>query len=164
MADPNIIRPSFPKGYLANPKGFLTWKEVENKLIGAKHYWLCSVRPSQHPHVIPLWGAWVDDHFYFDGSPETRHARNISRNPFVEIHLESAEKPVIIEGTARSFIPPHDLAVKISQAYTFKYADLGYAPAPSSWDSGGLFEATPHTIIAWNSFTEDPTKFIFAVK
>lgn len=162
MTSPKITRPHFPQGYVDKPKKLLAWSEVEGQLSEAIHYWLCSVRPNGRPHVIPKWGVWVDDCFYFDGSPETRHARNIADNPHVAVHLESGEKAVILEGTAHAVSRPSpELAEKVAQAYKAKYAALGYAPEPNQWDNGGLFEIVPHTVIAWTSFTQDPTKFIF---
>jgi len=161
MKTPVVTRPHFPKGYVDNPKGFVSWEQVEARLIESKHYWLCSVHPHNHPHTIPKWAVWVDGCIYFDGSPQTRHARNIALNPFVSLHLENGEKAVILAGKAKEIIPPRELAIKISAAYKVKYASLGYAPEPNSWDSGSLIEITPHTIIAWSSFMDDPTKFTF---
>jgi nitroimidazol reductase NimA-like FMN-containing flavoprotein (pyridoxamine 5'-phosphate oxidase superfamily) len=161
MTTPQVTRPHFPKGYVDHPKGLMTWEQVDERLAEATHYWLCSVRPDHRPHAIPKWAVWVNDHLYFDGSPQTRHARNIALNPFVSVHLESGEKAVIMEGTARELMPAQELSVKVAQAYAAKYASLGYSPEPTSWDGGGLFEITPHSVIAWTSFTEDPTKFVF---
>jgi len=48
------------------------------RLDEAKNYWLCSVPPDGRPHVIPKWAVWVDDKIYYDGSPQTRHAKNIA--------------------------------------------------------------------------------------
>ena len=162
MPTPQVTRPHFPKGYVDNPKSLLAWEQVEQKLAEARHYWLCSVRPNGRPHAIPTWAVWVNGHIYFDGSPETRHARNIARNPCVSVHLESGEKVVIVEGTAKEVQPSSDLATAIAREYAAKYATLGYAPEPHSWDAGGLFEIKPHTVMAWNNFAEDPTKFVFA--
>jgi hypothetical protein len=104
----------------------------------------------------------VRGRLYFDGSPQTRHARNIARNPFVSVHLESGEKAVIVDGTAGEKKPSRALAVAIARAYAKKYAALGYSPKPNSWDAGGLFEIVPASVIAWSSFAVDPTKFVFA--
>jgi nitroimidazol reductase NimA-like FMN-containing flavoprotein (pyridoxamine 5'-phosphate oxidase superfamily) len=163
MTTPQVTRPHFPTGYVDNPKGLIAWEQVEQKLVEAKHYWLCSVRPNSRPHAIPKWAVWVNGHLYFDGSPQTRHARNIAQNPFVSVHLESGEKVVIGEGTAQEVRPARALAIDVAAAYSAKYAALGYSPDPTTWDSGGLFEITLHTVIAWNSFTDDPTKFVFAI-
>jgi nitroimidazol reductase NimA-like FMN-containing flavoprotein (pyridoxamine 5'-phosphate oxidase superfamily) len=160
MMDPKISRPHFPPGYLENPKAFVPWGHVEKRLIEALHYWLCSVRPNGHPHAVPKWAVYVQGKIYFDGSPETRHARNISENPQVVLHLESGEDVIIVEGTAKaSGKPAPELALQIAQAYANKYVTRGYAPEPSQWDEGGLFEITPRTVIAWTQFTDDPTRF-----
>lgn len=162
MGQPKVSRPKFPPGYLENPTGFVEWSQVEARLAQAKNYWLCSVHPENRPHVIPKWGVWVNDRFYFDGSPETRHARNIALNPRVALHLESGENVVVIEGTARALgKPAAELAQQVAAAYSTKYAADGYAPEPDQWDAGGLFEITPHSALAWTSFTDDPTKFLF---
>lgn len=161
MNNPKITRPTFPKGYVDKPASFLTWDWVETQLTESKHYWLCSVRPDGRPHVVPRWCVYVDGKIYDDGSPETRHARNIEKNPYVSLNLESGSQAVILEGTtAPAGKPSSELGKKLSQAYK-KYKELGYAPGPNSWDAGGLFVFTPRQGIAWSNFTQDPTKFIF---
>ena len=162
MSDPEISRPDFPKGYLEHPISFLAWADVQQRLVEARHYWICSVRPNQNPHVIPRWGVWVNGCIYYDGSPETRHARNISRNPHIALHLESGAEAVILYGTAKAVNrPEYDLGVIIAAEFRSKYATLGYAPQPDQWNAGGLFVITPETVLAWTSFTENPTRFRF---
>jgi hypothetical protein len=162
MKQPVISRPEFPEGYLPKePEAFLTWAHVEQKLGGALHYWLCSVRPDGRPHVVPRWGVWVDGKLYYDGSPETRHARNIAENDQVNLHLESGEEVVIMEGVAGAILkPPTSLAAKVALAYAAKYAARGYAPQPDQWDDGGLYAFTPHKVLAWTEFNRDPTRFV----
>lgn len=161
MTDPKISRPHFPQGYLENPKALLPWSHVEQRLSDALHYWLCTVRPDGRPHAVPKWAVYLRGKLFFDGSPETRHARNIAENSHVVVHLESGEDVVIVEGTAKeSGKPEPELALQIAQAYAQKYATRGYAPQPSQWDEGGLFEITLHMVIAWTQFTDDPTRFV----
>lgn len=160
---PKITRPHFPEGYLENPTALLPWSHVEQRLSEAVNYWLCSVRPDGRPHAVPKWAVWVEGRIYFDGSPQTRHARNIALNPQVVVHLESGTDVVIVEGAAAALErPAPELARKIAAAYTAKYAGLGYAPGPEQWDNGGLFVIIPRQVLAWTQFTEDPTKFILA--
>jgi hypothetical protein len=66
-----------------------------------------------------------------------------------------------VEGLAKAWDKPSpELGVKVAQAYSTKYSAMGYAPEPNIWDNGGLFEITPHKVIAWTSFTDDPTKVV----
>jgi hypothetical protein len=138
---------------------------VAGQLRDSVHYWLCSVRPDGRPHCVPRWGVFLDGLFYYDGSPETRHARNIMHNPRVSLHLESGEKAVILEGTCRpAGKPSMELAARLAAAYRDKYAALGYAPSADQWDAGGLYVFTPRQCIAWTVFNQDPTKFMFEGK
>ncbi len=161
MTSPKITRPSFPKGYVDNPISEVSWEYVEQRLRESLNYWLCSVRPNGRPHVIPRWGVYLDGKFYYDGSPETRHARNLESNPQVSLHLESGSDVVILEGTALpAGKPDPEFAVRLAEAYRAKYAGEGYSPVPTQWDEGGLFVFTPRQCIAWTVFFENPTKFV----
>jgi len=156
-----IIRPDFPEGYLPDSTSLLDWDYVEECLRTAHNYWLCTVRPNGHPHVIPKWGVWVTGKFYFDGSPETRHARNLATNLYVSVHLESGDRVVILEGIGRAVSHPEAATAEVVAAeYRKKYAADGYAPQADQWDKGGLFVVTPKAVLAWTQFTKDPTKFI----
>ena len=162
MEPTKITRPKFPKGYVDKPVSYLTWDWVATRLTESKHYWVCSVRPDGRPHVVPRWCVYVDGRIYYDGSPETRHAINIGSNPNVTVHLENGWEAVILEGTSKmAGKPSPDLGKKLAQAYK-NYKEYGYTPGPNSWDEGGLFVFTPRQCIAWSTFNENPTKFIFA--
>ena len=149
MQTPEAIRPHFPVGYIESAKSFVPWSYVEQRLTDAVNYWLCSVRRDGRPHAVPKWAVWVDEKIYFDGSPETRHARNITAQPAVTLHLESGSEVVIVDGAARAIDRPAPaLAEAIAQAYRAKYTALGYAPAAASWDNGGLVGDAPHNALA----------------
>jgi len=162
MTFPFISRPQFPEGYLENTTDLLGWDQVLTRLVEAQNYWLCTVRPDGRPHVIPVWGVWANDRIYCDGSPQTRHARNIAINPKIALHLESGSEVVIIEGTCREMPNPDPkLSKEIAAAYCKKYAAAGYTPKPDQWTAGGLYEITPSTALAWTQFNIKPTKFNF---
>ena len=162
METPRITRPKFPKGYVDNPISEVSWEHVEKRLTESINYWLCSVRPNRHPHVVPRWGVYLDGRFFYDGSPETRHARNIAENPNVTLHLENGNDVVIMYGISTPASKPDlELAQRLSEAFCAKYTAEGYAPKPSQWDEGGLFVLTPRQCLAWTVFFENPTKFVF---
>lgn len=162
MSDLKVSRPKFPKGYADNPASYVTWEWVAAQMTESKNYWLCSVRPNGHPHVIPRWGVFIDNKFFYDGSPETRHARNVAENPHVSLHLESGDQAVIMEGISQAVGKPESgLAIRLAQEYRRKYTQHGYSPEPSQWDEGGLYVFTPYQCLAWTVFFENPTKFEF---
>jgi len=157
-----ITRPKLPKGYADNPISEVPWEHVETRLTESLNYWMCSVYPDNRPHVVPRWGVYLDGNFYYDGSPETRHARNIAKNSNVTLHLENGNDVVIMEGTSvPASKPDPELAQRLSASFKLKYESDGYAPEPSQWDDGGLYIFTPRQCLAWTKFFENPTKFIF---
>lgn len=158
---PKITRPKLPKGYVDNPISEVPWEYVEEKLTNAKHYWMCSVRPNGRPHVVPRWAVYLDGKIYYDGSPETRHARNIAGNPNITVNLEDGQKAIILEGVSvPAPKPTPEFAQRLVAAFR-KYAEDGYIPEASQWDEGGLYVFTPRQCLAWTTFFENPTKFIF---
>ncbi|SDP39051.1 Pyridoxamine 5'-phosphate oxidase [Nakamurella panacisegetis] len=158
--------PALPDGYglPESISGLLPWDRVESELAAAQHYWLTSVRPDGRPHVVPRWGVWLDGRFYYDGSPATRHTRNVEVNPAVTLNLESGSRVVIVEGTSTATRADADgLGGRLSSAFG-KYADAGYAPAPDAWagiDGGGLRVIAPTRALAWFDFPRDCTRFRF---
>lgn len=160
-------RPTLPEGYGLpdNDDDLLEWSAVETRLVGAKHYWMATVRPDGRPHLIPRWGVWVDDAFYYDGSPSTRHARNVEANPACSLSLEDGRQAVILEGRSLATrADPDDLGLRLAAAFA-KYRDDGYEPASDSWAAehgGGLRVFTPVTALAWFSFPTDATRFVFS--
>jgi nitroimidazol reductase NimA-like FMN-containing flavoprotein (pyridoxamine 5'-phosphate oxidase superfamily) len=158
---PKVTRPKFPKGYVDHPTSEVSWEHVEERLSDSLNYWLCSVYPNGRPHAVPRWGAWLDGCLYYDGSAETRHARNLEQNPNVTLHLESGNDVVILEGISKPVSRPDPaFARRLSQIYRKKYESEGYAPKPTQWDEGGLYVFTPRQCLAWTRFFENPTKFL----
>ncbi|HJS20417.1 MAG TPA: pyridoxamine 5'-phosphate oxidase family protein [Anaerolineales bacterium] len=157
-----ITRPKFPKGYVDNPTSYVDWDWVAAQLTDSKNYWLCSIRPDGRPHAIPRWAVYLDDRIYYDGSPETRHARNIESNPQISVHLENGSQVVILEGLAvPAGKPAIELANRLAETYRKKYTEFGYSPEPNQWDEDGLYVFTPQQCLAWTVFNENPTKFVF---
>ncbi|MGO1974149.1 MAG: pyridoxamine 5'-phosphate oxidase family protein [Propionibacteriaceae bacterium] len=163
---PRRSRPTFPEGYglPETDEGLLEWTTVEERLVAAEHYWLSTVRPDGRPHTIPRWGVWVDQRFYYDGAPTTRHARNLGHNPACTLNLENGRQAVILEGRSeatRADAP--DLGGRLAKAFG-KYHALGYEPGPDSWageEGGGLRVFTPASAMAWFTFPTDATRFAF---
>ena len=159
-------RPEMPDGYGVVDTGpVLAWETVEARLVESVNYWLSTSRPDGRPHVVPRWGVWLDQKFFYDGSPMTRHSRNLTVNPHCALHLEDGTAATIVEGIASVPDPViGDLGRRLSDEYKRKYAAMGYAPAPDAWadeGAGGLHVLSPSSAIPWSTFPTDLTRFEF---
>lgn len=161
-------RPQVPDGYGVpeGQDGMLAWEEVERRLVDSLHYWMATTRPDGRPHVVPRWGAWIDGALYYDGSPETVHARNARANGACTLHIGDGREAITLDGSTSASKPViDDFGEVIAAEISRKYADLGYAPEAGSWsgaDAGGLMVFTPDKALAWFDFPQDLTRFRFA--
>lgn len=167
MAEPTVDRPVMPDGYgiPETTSGVLAWERVERALIESIHYWVATSRPDGRPHVVPRWGVWTRDAFWYDGSPATVHAENLTKDPRMVLHLESGEHAVVLEGEARPSEPiTGEFGRHLSEQFATKYRQKGYEPTPDAWsgeDAGGMVVFRPSKALAWFSFPEDVTRFRF---
>jgi hypothetical protein len=161
------VAPDLPAGYVPSDADtwFLDWEEIEARLRESTHYWLASTYPDGRPHVVPRWGVWLSGRFWYDGSPETRHVKNLNENESIALHLESGTQAVIVYGSSRPSRPIEiELGEQLSAEFVRKYAELGYAPGPDAWagsDAGGMRHIDPQRAIAWTRFPGDLTRFEF---
>jgi nitroimidazol reductase NimA-like FMN-containing flavoprotein (pyridoxamine 5'-phosphate oxidase superfamily) len=156
-----------PAGYGVpeTEEGVLEWSWAVERLERALNYWFSTTRPDGRPHAMPAWAVWLDDDLYFEGSPLTRRAQNLSANPSVVVHLESGEEVVILEVEAREAgKPERELAERLSAAFTAKYGPTrwAYKPTPEQWDRGGLWVMRPRVAFGWSAFPADTTRWRFA--
>jgi nitroimidazol reductase NimA-like FMN-containing flavoprotein (pyridoxamine 5'-phosphate oxidase superfamily) len=163
--EPRRSRPKMPDGYgvPTDEAGLLPWSWAVERLEKARNYWFSTTRPDGRPHAMPAWAVFLDGVLYFEGSPETRRARNVTQNPAISVHLESGDEVVILEGEARAVgKPDRALAERLSASFTEKYAaSHDYRPAPDQWDEGGLWAVRPRVAFAWNEFPKGLTRWHF---
>lgn len=157
---PKASRPYIPGyGIPKHNKGLLPWSHVTERMTEARHYWVSTVSPDGRPHATPVDGLWLDDRFYFGGSPQTRRNRNLAANPAVCIHLEGAMDVVILHGDARELRAPDlSLATRLSEASVKKY---GFGPKPKDFEAGGTYVVRPRLVLAWKQFPKDATRWQF---
>jgi nitroimidazol reductase NimA-like FMN-containing flavoprotein (pyridoxamine 5'-phosphate oxidase superfamily) len=164
-SEPKRDRPILPDGYGVpnDDEGLLPWSWVEERLEAAANYWFSTTRPDGRPHATPAWAVWLDGVLYFEGSPETRRARNVAANPALTVHLESGNEVVIVEGEAHAASPPpRDVAERLAAVFGTKYgASHDYRPQPDQWDQGGLWAMRPRVVFAWSTFPKDMTRWRF---
>ncbi len=89
-------------GYGVPPerKGMLPWAWAEQRLKKSHNYWISTVRPDGRPHLMVIWGLWLDGAFLFSTGRESRKAKNLAQRPECVIATEQAEQAVIVEGVA----------------------------------------------------------------
>ncbi|MGH9711243.1 MAG: pyridoxamine 5'-phosphate oxidase family protein [Candidatus Acidiferrales bacterium] len=98
---PRATRPNMPGyGISSAKKGMLPWKWAEERLRKSRQYWIVTVRPDGRPHVMPVWGLWLDGAFYFSTGGRSRKAQNLAANSNCIVCNENAEQGVIVEGMA----------------------------------------------------------------
>jgi len=163
LSEPRADRAHFPPGYIEKPADLLPWSHAHERLAQARIYWIASVRPNGQPHLSPIWGVWLHNVLYFDGSPASRRSRNIAENPSIAVHVErgnAGKDVVIVEGIAGEYRPDRALAEQLAAAYGAKYAEDGYAPSADQWDEGGLTAVQPRLVLAWTDMNT-ATRWLF---
>jgi PPOX class probable F420-dependent enzyme len=141
--------------------GLLPWSWARERLERSHDYWVATTRPDGRPHVMPVWGIFVDDVLWFSSSRGSRKARNLAANPRCAITTDNAYEPVVIEGTAELV---HDLTaiaafvIKINDKYHTDYS-IDFFSAPEN----ACFVVHPRWAfsLAESDFTGSPTRWLF---
>jgi nitroimidazol reductase NimA-like FMN-containing flavoprotein (pyridoxamine 5'-phosphate oxidase superfamily) len=123
-SQPKADRP-FAPGYgivgTEEGKGLLPWAWVARKMNRCRTFWLATIHAGHgRPHVMPVWGVWLDDAFFFSTGRKSRKGQNLAANPACTIANDDGEEAVIVEGLAT---PAEDAAAleRIATAYKKKY-------------------------------------------
>lgn len=99
---PEASRPEIAGyGLPRDKKGLLPWTWAALRLSKSRQYWIATVRPDGRPHLMLVWGLWLDDGFCFSTGSKTRKARNLESNPSCVVGSEDSEEAVIVEGIAK---------------------------------------------------------------
>jgi PPOX class probable F420-dependent enzyme len=139
----------------------LSWPEVEQRLVDARNYWVATTRADGGPHVMPVWGLWIDGTFAFSTDPGSVKGRNLARDPRVAVHLESGDDAVILEGTVERITTRPDLE-RFADAYQVKYRMRPDVSQPES-SSSGYYRLRLDKAIAWREqdFPTSATRWLF---
>ncbi len=143
----------------------LEWKDAERVLRLSRYYWIATTDRDGRPHLIQQWGAWVDDAFWFEGSEETRWARNLARDPRLGFGGQVGTYAVMVEAMVE-LVRGVDRAVaeRIARRYALKYGSgFSYRPKPEQYMSGHAFRARPTKLILFDvaRFNTSGTRFTF---
>jgi len=147
-----VERPGMPAGYgiSTGADGLVPWAWVEEQLVAARSYWVCTTRADGRPHAMPVWGLWLAGRLLFSTDPASLKARNFAARPDVVVHLESGDDVVVLEGRAERMEP--ELVGAFCDAYDAKYS---HRPEPDN-EAHGLYQLVPERVLAWRE-TDFPT-------
>jgi hypothetical protein len=158
-AEPKPGRPHMPRAYqISTTKKFLPWSHVGEQMAKSHNYWIGTTRPDGRPHVMPVWGVWVDEAFYFSTDRGSRKALNLADNPAMAVHLESGNEVVILEGVAEEVAESSRLR-SIDDAYFEKYG-MRIIGHPGDIVIYGL---RPRVVFGWRErdFNKSATRWLF---
>ena len=145
--------------------GLLPWRWAKERIEKGRTYFISTTDPTGKPHVMPVWGVWFADAFFFSTGGESRKARNLAVNSRCSIATEidfsgrpkkgQIKDTVIIEGVAE-IISDARIRKKFSSIYEDKYA----------WDmenfSEPIYRVRPRVVFGLTSeFTQTATRWIF---
>jgi nitroimidazol reductase NimA-like FMN-containing flavoprotein (pyridoxamine 5'-phosphate oxidase superfamily) len=101
---PKADRPFAPGYGMVGPKdgkGLLPWTWVARKMHSCRTFWLATVHAGHgRPHVMPVWGVWLDDAFFFSTGRKSRKGQNLASNPACTIANDDGQEAVVVEGLA----------------------------------------------------------------
>ncbi|MGZ4659625.1 MAG: pyridoxamine 5'-phosphate oxidase family protein [Blastococcus sp.] len=159
---PAADRPHMPGyGVLAADagSGLIPWAEAQRRLTVSHDYWCATVRPDGRPHVMPVWGVWLDGQVWFSSGRLSRKARNLAADPRCTLTTDDARNPVVVEGVAERLTDPARIAAFLD-AVNAKY-DADLAIDFLDPEVNGSYAVRPVTVIALTDgdFTGSPTRW-----
>ena len=103
--EPVASRPHMPGyGLAEGTEGLLHWSWAESRLARSHDYWLATTRPDGRPHLMPVWGIWLERVFYFSTGRHSRKARNLESNAYCVVANDEAREAVVVEGVAHELM------------------------------------------------------------
>jgi hypothetical protein len=144
------------------PGDLLPWSWALERLLGARNYWIATVRPDGRPHARPVWGVWQESRFWFSTGSLARH--NLLVNPEITVHLENGDEVLVLEGIAEPVAG--EVLAPALPAYNVKYSWTARATETGLTDDQGTvgpaFAVMPRVVFGWESDMRTPTRWTFA--
>jgi hypothetical protein len=143
--------------------GLLPWAWAEQRLAAAHDYWLATQWPGHPPHVMPVWGVWLDSALWFSCGLESRKARNLERDARCTLTTDDAVDPVVVQGAASRAVEPDQIrafAEALNAKYGTSYDESFFDPAVNGSYRVALTWAFA---LVQDDFTGSPTRWSFPV-
>lgn len=162
--EPTADRPDMP-GYGVLPaeegSGLLPWAEAVRRLITSHDYWVATTRPGGRPHVMPVWGVWLDGRLWFSSGRRSRKARNLAADPRVTVTTDDARNPVVVDGTVER-VTDRAAITGFVVAANAKYGG-GMTVGFQDPEVNGTYAVRPERVIAISAddFVGSPTRWLF---
>jgi hypothetical protein len=77
-----------------------SWSWAEERLTKSHNYWIATSGRDGQPHLMIVWGVWLEGEFWFSTGARTRKARNLGANANCVVGTEESSEAVILEGCA----------------------------------------------------------------
>ena len=100
--EPRVLRARFDPAYgTAETEAPLPWDWARERLERSRNYWIATTRPDGRPHVMPVWGAFVDGNVVFGTARKSCKRRNHAEGLDGVLQLVSGDEAVMLEGVVR---------------------------------------------------------------
>ena len=162
--NPKASRPHMP-GYgmmFQQDWKALPWTWAAERLLTAHNYWVATTRKDGRPHVMPVWGVWLDSTFYFSTGRRSRKSGNLEANPGCVICPDGAGEAVILEGLAEE-LRDSNVRRQVRDAYMKKYtSDL------NSFSADPVYTVRPRVVFGLVESSDkirgNPTRWNFSAQ
>jgi hypothetical protein len=154
---PKASRPHMPGyGLPVGTKGLLPWRWAELRLKKSHNYWISTARPDGTPHLMVVWGLWLNGAFYFSSGAQSRKAQNLAHNPHCVIGTEMAHEAVIMEGEAK-------LVEGTAKPSIFKPYEKKYNFDMTEFTAEPIYQVRPKVVfgLAEKKFPKSATRWTF---
>jgi PPOX class probable F420-dependent enzyme len=141
--------------------GLLPWSWAVERLARSHDHWVATTCSDGRPHVMPVWGTWVDGRLWFSSARRSRKARNLERDPRCTVTTDDALEPVVLEGVAERVVDMAAVA-RFLAASNEKYAQ-SYGIDFLDPEVNATFAVTPSKVIGLleADFAGSPTRWTF---
>jgi hypothetical protein len=142
--------------------GLLPWSWATERLARSHDYWVATADAEGVPHVMPVWGAWLEEALWFSSSRASRKARNLSARPRCTIATDNPQEPVIVQGDSE-LISDIEAISRFVAAVNAKYK-TGYGLDFFADQANACYRLRPVWAFGLmeSDFTGSPTRWTFS--
>jgi hypothetical protein len=142
-------------------RGLLPWSFAEERLVSSHDYWVATSEKSGQPHLMPVWGVWLEPELWFSSNLGSLKTRNIMNDGRCAVSTSDAENPVVVKGIAK-VVRTRAAIARFLKASNQKYG-VDYGIDFLDPDVNATFRLKPRWVFALteSDFTSSPTRWVF---